>query len=279
MVSTLILVAIFHGFLALYPARPDDRAFTPFYRRDTAQPPSLKYPFGTSAIGTDVFSDVIHGSVWALYVGVVATAITMGLAILVGAIAGYFGKWVDNILMRITETFLVLPSLLLILVFVRVFSISAGTGTWQFLGISLPPSLTIVVLILGIFNWASNARMVRGEFLRVQDLEFVQAEKALGASNWRIVFRHILPNILSSIILNATLTIAYAILLEAAVSFLGFGDPYTITWGQILKENFSEMRTVWWAEVFPGLAILFSVFGFNLLGDSLSDALNPRLRE
>jgi ABC-type dipeptide/oligopeptide/nickel transport system permease subunit len=139
--------------------------------------------------------------------------------------------------------------------------------------------LTIVIVILGVFNWSSNARMVRGEFLRVRELEFVQAEKALGASNWRIIFRHILPNILSSVIVVGTLTIAYAILLEAAVSFLGFGDPNTITWGQILQENFSEMRTVWWAEVFPGLAILFSVFGFNLLGDGLSDALNPRLRE
>ena len=165
-------------------------------------------------------------------------------------------------MMRITEIFLVFPSLLLILVFVRVFSLSAGVGNLQFLGFSLPTGLTIVVVILGIFNWASNARMVRGEFLRVRELEFVQAEKALGASNLRIIFRHILPNILSSIIVVGTLTIAYSILLEAAVSFLGFGDPNTVTWGQILQENFSEMRTVWWAEVFPGLAILFSVFGF-----------------
>jgi peptide/nickel transport system permease protein len=279
MVSILVFVAIFHNLLALYPGRPEAGAFTPFYRGDTAKPPSSEYPFGTSSIGTDVFSEVIHGSVWALYVGILVTAITMGLAIVVGAIAGYFGKWVDNILMRITEIFLVFPSLLLILVFVRIFSLSAGAGNWQFFGISIPPGLTIVIIILGIFNWASNARMVRGEFLRVRELEFVQAEKGLGASNFRIIFRHVLPNILSSIIVVGTLTIAYAILLEAAVSFLGFGDPNTITWGQILQENFSEMRTVWWAEVFPGLAILFSVFGFNLLGDGLSDALNPRLRE
>jgi ABC-type dipeptide/oligopeptide/nickel transport system permease subunit len=279
MVSVLVFIAIFHNLLAYYPTRDDPRAFTPFYRDETAQPPSAKYPFGTSAIGTDIFSEVIHGSVWAIYVGILVTTITMGLAIVVGAIAGYFGGWVDNILMRITEIFLVFPSLLLILVFVRVFSLSAGAGNLQFLGFSLPTGLTIVVVILGIFNWASNARMVRGEFLRVRELEFVQAEKALGASNLRIIFRHILPNILSSIIVVGTLTIAYSILLEAAVSFLGFGDPNTVTWGQILQENFSEMRTVWWAEVFPGLAILFSVFGFNLLGDGLSDALNPRLRE
>jgi len=279
MVCTFVFVAIFHNLLALYPTRTDPKAFTPSYRGDVAQPPSLKYPFGTSAKGTDIFSDVVHGSAWALYVGVLVTAIIMGLAIVSGVIAGHFGKWVDNIFMRITEIFLVSPTVLLILVFVRIFSISAGTGSWQFLVISLPPGLTIVILILGIFNWASNARMVRGEFLRVRELEFVQAEKALGASNWRIIFRHVLPNILSSIIVVAPLTIAYAILLEAAVSFLGFGDPNAITWGQILQENLSEMRTVWWAEFFPGLAILLSVFGFNLLGDGLSDALNPRLRE
>ncbi len=281
MVSMLIFVAVFNNLLAPYPTRadPSGKAFAPFYAGETAEPPSAKYPFGTSSIGTDVYSEVIHGSIWALFVGVLVTAITMGLAVIVGAISGYFGKWVDNILMRITEIFLVFPSLLLILVFVRIFSLSASQGGWNILGLSIPPGLTIVVLILGVFNWASNARMVRGEFLRVREQEFVQAEKALGASNFRIIFRHVLPNILSSIIVVGTLTIAYAILLEAAVSFLGFGDPNTITWGQILQENFSEMRTVWWAEVFPGLAILFSVFGFNLLGDGLSDALNPRLRE
>jgi peptide/nickel transport system permease protein len=113
----------------------------------------------------------------------------------------------------------------------------------------------------------------------VRELEFVEAEKALGASNMRIIFKHILPNILSSLIVVTSLTIAYAILVEAAVSFLGFGDVNTVTWGQILQENWSETRNVWWAEVFPGLAILITVFGFNLLGDGLSDALNPRLRD
>ena len=245
------------------------------------QAPSWKYPFGTSGIGTDVFSEVIHGTKYALYVGILVTAITMGISILIGAIAGFYGGWVDTILMRITEVFLVFPALLLILVFVRIFSLTAAEPFWiiPLINIQIPAGLTIVILILGVFNWASNARMIRGEFLRVRELEFTEAEKALGASNLRIIFRHILPNILSSIIVVSSLTIAYAILLEAAVSFLGFGDPNTITWGQILQENFSDARVVWWAEFFPGLAILFTVFGFNLLGDGLSDALNPRLRE
>ena len=204
----------------------------------------------------------------------------MAIAILVGAIAGYFGSWTDNVLMRITEIFLVFPSLLFILIFVRVFTLGAGVGnSINFLGISIPLGLSIVVLVLAVFNWPGDARMVRGEFLRVRELEFVEAEKALGASNKRIIFRHILPNILSSIIVVASLTIAYAILLEAGVSFLGFGDPNTMTWGQILENNFADMQTVWWAELYPGLAILITVFGFNLLGDGLSDALNPRLRD
>jgi ABC-type dipeptide/oligopeptide/nickel transport system permease subunit len=183
--------------------------------------------------------------------------------------------------MRITEVFLVFPALLFILVFVRIFTLTVGDPffTIPALNLQIPAGLTIVIVILAFFNWASNARMVRGEFLRIRELEFIEAERALGASNTRIIFRHILPNILSSILVVSSLTIAYAILLEAAVSFLGFGDVNTTTWGQILQENFSDMRVVWWAEIFPGLAILFTVFGFNLLGDGLSDALNPRLRE
>lgn len=227
-----------------------------------------------------MLSDILHGTKYALYVGVVVTAITMAIAIVVGAVAGYFGSWVDNLLMRITEVFLVFPSLLFILIFVRVFTLRGGAGTAiNFLGLNIPLGLTIVIFVLAVFNWPGNARMIRGEFMRVRELEFVEAEKALGANNRRIIFRHILPNILSSIIVVASLTIAYAILLEAGVSFLGFGDVSTMTWGQILENNFADMRVVWWAELFPGLAILITVFGFNLLGDGLSDALNPRLRD
>lgn len=295
----VIFVGVFGGFFAPYPARPDPAAFDPFYEGDVRIPPtwldsllelnfskmfsesSWKYPFGTSAIGTDILSEIIHGTKYSLYVGVVVTIITMAIAIVVGSIAGFYGRWVDNVLMRITEVFLVFPSLLFILVFVRLFTITVGDPFWTIplIGIQVPAGLTIVTLILAVFNWAGNARMVRGEFLRVRELEFVEAEKALGADNKRIIFRHILPNILSSIIVVSTLTIAYAILIEAAVSFLGFGDVNTTTWGQILQENFADMRTVWWAEVFPGIAILITVFGFNLLGDGLSDALNPRLRD
>jgi ABC-type dipeptide/oligopeptide/nickel transport system permease subunit len=279
-VLAVVFVGIFGDFLAPYPAFPDPKALTPFYNSEVRTPPNSKYLLGTDVLGTDVLSDILHGTKYALYVGVVVTAITMAIAIVVGAIAGYFGSWIDNVLMRITEVFLVFPSLLFILIFVRVLTLGAGVGTsFNFLGISIPIGLTIVILVLAVFNWPGDARMVRGEFLRVRELEFVEAEKALGASNKRIIFRHILPNILSSIIVVASLTIAYAILLEAAVSFLGFGDVNTMTWGQILENNFSDMRIVWWAELYPGIAILITVFGFNLLGDGLSDAFNPRLRD
>ncbi len=276
----VVFIGVFGDALAPYPAFPNPAALTPFYRGDVRTPPNAHYIFGTDVVGTDVFSDILHGTKYALYVGVVVTLITMAIAILVGAIAGYFGGWVDNVLMRLTEVFLVFPSLLFILILVRVFTLGAGVeSSINFLGISIPIGLTIVVLVLAVFNWPGDARMIRGEFLRVRELEFVEAEKALGASNKRIIFRHILPNILSSIIVVASLTIAYAILLEAGVSFLGFGDVNTMTWGQILENNFADMRVVWWAELFPGIAILITVFAFNLLGDGLSDALNPRLRD
>ena len=277
----VFFVGAFGGFFAPYPARGEPGSDAPFYRGEARFPPSWKYLFGTSTGGTDVLSDVIHGTKYTLYVGILVTLITIAVAVVVGSIAGFYGGWVDNILMRTTEVFLVFPSLLFILVFVRVFTLTIGDPFWTIplIGLRIPSGLTIVTLVLGAFNWASNARMVRGEFFRVRELEFVEAEKALGASNMRIIFKHILPNILSSLIVVTSLTIAYAILVEAAVSFLGFGDVNTVTWGQILQENWSETRNVWWAEVFPGLAILITVFGFNLLGDGLSDALNPRLRD
>lgn len=277
----IALVGAFGGFFVKYPARPDTGAFEPFYKGDVRVPPNSEYPLGTSAMGTDVLSDIVHATKYSLYVGVVVTGITMVIAIIVGSISGFYGGWIDNVLMRISEIFLVFPSLLFILVFARIFTLVVGDPFWviPIINVKFPAGLTIVIVILAIFNWASTARMIRGEFLRVRELDFIEAERALGANNTRIIFRHILPNILSSIIVVSSLTIASAILLEAAVSFLGFGDANTATWGQILQENFSDMRVVWWAEIYPGLMILLTVFGFNLLGDGLSDALNPRLRD
>lgn len=168
-----------------------------------------------------------------------------------------------------TQAFLVIPILVLILLFARIGQLLVAQGL----------GLTLITIILGVFGWPLIAYIVRGEILRIRELEFIQAERALGASNTRILFRHVLPNVLSPLIVYSSLLIAGNILTEVVVSFLGFGDPNTSTWGLLLQEGFDKLRTTWWVSVFPGLAVVFCVLGFNLLGDGLSDALNPRLRE
>ncbi len=232
--------------------------------------PSLAHPFGTDFAGRDVYSQIVYGARAAFMVGLGATAITMGIAILVGLVAGYFGGWIDNVLMRFTEVFLVLPFLLILLVFLRVFftiSPSAQGG------------LLIVILIIGVFSWPGAARIIRAEALHIREYEFVAASRQIGASGSRILFRHLLPNTLHIIIVLSTLQIAASILTEAAVSFLGFGDPNSVTWGQQLTNASAAVKQAWWEGTFPGIFITLLVMGFNLLGNGLRDALDPRLRE
>jgi ABC-type dipeptide/oligopeptide/nickel transport system permease subunit len=266
LVGVVIVMAIFSPIIARYPPN----ALPGFSMGQTRSPPSLTYFFGTDLIGHDVFSQVVYGASSALYVGFGAAAIAMGLAILIGLVSGYYGGLVDNILMRITEIFLVIPFLLILLVFLRV-------------SITLIPSgvggLSVVTLMIGLFSWAFNARIIRGEVLRVKQYEYIEASKSLGASNTRIIFHHILPNVLHVIIVLTTLQIAAAILTEAAVSFLGFGDPNSITWGQQLQNANSAVKEAWWEGIFPGFFITWLVLGFSLLGNGLRDALDPRLRE
>jgi peptide/nickel transport system permease protein len=203
-------------------------------------------------------------------VGFGAAAIAMSLAIVVGLVSGYSGGLVDNILMRITEIFLVIPFLLILLVFLKVVTTLAPSGVG---------GLTIVTVMIGLFSWAFNARIIRGEVLRVKNYEYIEASKSLGASEGRIILRHILPNVLHIVIVLITLQIATAILVEAAVSFLGFGDPNSITWGQQLQGASEAVKEAWWEGVFPGFFITLLVLGFSLLGNGLRDALDPRLRE
>jgi ABC-type dipeptide/oligopeptide/nickel transport system permease subunit len=188
----------------------------------------------------------------------------------VGLVSGYYGGLVDNLLMRITEIFLVIPFLLILLVFLQVITTLAPSGVG---------GLSMVTLMIGLFSWASNARIIRGEVLRVKQFEFIEASKSLGASQSRIIFRHILPNVLHIVIVLTTLQIATAILVEAGVSFLGFGDPNAITWGQQLQGASEAVKEAWWEGVFPGFFITMLVLGFSLLGNGLRDALDPRLRE
>lgn len=266
-ISAIVFMAIFSPVIARYPpnylASFNDEG-------EIRLPPSLKYLFGTDYIGHDVFSQIVYGAGNVLYVGFGAAAIAMSLAIVIGLISGYYGGLVDNFLMRITEIFLVIPFLLILLVFLKVATALAPSGVG---------GLSTVTLIIGLFSWASNARIIRAEVLRVKQYEYIEASLSLGASKWRIMFRHVLPNILHIVIVLTTLQIATAILVEAAVSFLGFGDPNSITWGQQLQGASEAVREAWWEGVFPGLFITLLVLGFSLLGNGLRDALDPRLRE
>ncbi|MEM1557929.1 MAG: ABC transporter permease [Thermoproteota archaeon] len=281
MIITIIFVGVFHDFIAPYPARPHPDAFKPLYEGEAGQPPSFKHPFGTTTMGTDVFSEVIHGAVYTLYVAILSTAIITLLSVFFGVVAGFFGGVVDDILMRTAEVFLVFPTLPLILVFARIYQLTLTETSWviPLIGLRIPIGLTVVIVIISIFGWASNARAIRGEVLKIRELEFIEAARALGVSTWNIILRHIIPNITPIIIVLASLSVASTILVEAAVSFLGFGDPNVVTWGYLLHESYNDLSITWWAEVFPGLAIFWTVLGFNLLGDGLADALNPRLRE
>lgn len=260
-------MALFSPILARYPPN----YLASFIQEGKIRvPPSPKYLFGTDYIGHDVFSQIVYGAPAALFVGLGAAVVAMSLAIVVGLVSGYVGGIVDNVLMRITEIFLVIPFLLILLVFLRVVTTLAPSGGG---------GLSTVTLIIGLFSWAANARIIRGEVLRVKQFEYIEASKSLGASRSRIIFRHILPNVLHIIIVLTTLMIATAILVEAGISFLGFGDPNSITWGQQLQGASEAVKEAWWEGVFPGLFITLLVFGFSLLGNGLRDALDPRLRE
>jgi ABC-type dipeptide/oligopeptide/nickel transport system permease subunit len=265
-IGFVIFLGAFDALIAPFPPN----AIPGFLTGETRVPPSLKYLFGTDFVGHDVFSQVVYGARSALYVGFGAAAIAMSLAVLVGLVSGYYGGLVDNILMRFTEIFLVIPFLLILLVFLKVITAVAPSGVG---------GLSIVTIMIGVFSWAPNARIIRGEVLRVKESEFIEASRALGASKRRIIFRHVFPNVLHIIIVLTTLMIATAILTEAAVSFLGFGDPAAVTWGQQLQKANEAVKEAWWEGVFPGLFITLLVLGFSLLGNGLRDALDPRLRE
>lgn len=263
-----MFVAVYGVFFAPYPPRD---YLTCLLNGCTNLPPftNWAHPLGTEPSGIDVFSEILHGTLGDLYVGVVATAISVAIGLVIGAYAGYRGGASGAILLGTTQIFFVLPVLVIILLFARIGQLLVAHGL----------GLTLIVVILGIFGWPVIAFVTRGEIMRIKELEFVQAAKSLGAGTRRILFRHILLNVLSPVIVLSSLLVATNILTEVVISFLGFGDPTTSTWGLLLEEGFSYVRTSWWVSLFPGLAVVLAVLGFNLLGDGLSDALNPRIRE
>lgn len=217
---------------------------------------------GTDGLGRDVLSRIIWGTRVSIKVGFVATGISIIIGILIGSIAGYYGRRIDSVLMRFVDMMLCFPSFFLIL------SVVAITK----------PCITNIMIIIGLTSWMGIARLVRGEFLSLKEREFTQAAKIMGASNMRIIFRHILPNAMAPVYVAATFGIAGAILTESALSFLGLGvQPPTSSWGNLLSTGKSTIEFAWWITAFPGLAILITVLSYNLLGEGLRDILDPRL--
>lgn len=225
--------------------------------------PSMEHWFGTDSFGRDILSRVLYGARISLLVGIVSQGIAFSLGVAMGLVSGYYGGKVDALIMRLADVTLAFPTLLLLI---------AITAAFQ-------PSLAVVFVAIGVVGWAGLARLVRSQTLVIRELDFVQAARALGMNDARLLTRHVLPNTLAPAIIAVTLGMAGAILLEAALSFIGLGaQPPTPSWGSMISDGRDFLRTAPWISVFPGLAIGFVVLGFNLFGDGLRDAMDPRLR-
>ncbi len=238
--------------------------------------PSNVHWFGTDSVGRDVFNRIIYGGQISLFIGLMAVILEVSLGTLIGGVAAYYGGWVDAILMRFTEAMLAIPALFLLIVLAKF--IGRNVGQVTILGRTFSGSIGIVILVIGITSWMFLARIVRANVLSLKSLDYIEASRALGASNTRIFFSHLVPNTLGPIIVAATLGLASAILLEAYVSFLGLGvQSPTSTWGNMMQQAQSFlMRGAWWMWVFPSLFIVMIILSINLLGDGLRDALDPR---
>lgn len=231
--------------------------------RHLLQRPSAGHWLGTDLQGRDIWSRLVYGSRVSLTVGLISQGIALTLGVTLGLLAGYYGRWVDEIVMRLADVTLAFPTLLLLIAMVAAFQ----------------PSMGVVFVTIGVVGWAGIARLVRGQVLVVRQLEYVQAIRALGARDWRIMVRHVLPNVIAPVVIAATLGVAGAIMAEAALSFLGLGvPPPTPSWGSMIADgrDLDQLRRAPWTSIFPGMAIGMAVLGFNLLGDALRDALDPK---
>jgi peptide/nickel transport system permease protein len=256
-VIALFIVAVFAPVIS--PFNPDS-----IDRGHILDPPGLSHPFGTDDLGRDVLSRMIFGSRISLAVGFVAVGISTLIGMVLGALSGYYGGWFDRIIMRFIDIMLSIPTFFLILAVIA------------FIG----PSIWNIMVIIGLTSWMSVARLVRAEFLSLKEREFVLAARAMGAGDFRIIFRHIMINSMAPVLISAILGVAGAVLVESALSFLGLGvQPPTPSWGNILTLGKDNIEIAWWLSVFPGLAILVTVLGYNLLGEGIQDSIDPRLWE
>lgn len=256
----VILIAVFANVLAPHdPIKvdPANSLIPPVWQSDGTS----QHILGTDNLGRDILSRVLVGSRVSLIVGFFSVILAGVIGLIIGLVAGFYGGWIDNILMRIVDSFLSIPSILFVLVLLAVFN----------------PSVTVLVIVIGITNWVIYARMARGEALSIKEKDFVKASRAIGTKNGTIMFKHILPNLMPSFIVISALSVATTIILESSLSFLGLGiQPPDISWGAMLTDGRDYMATNWWLSTFPGLAITITVLGIMFLGDWLRDVLDPK---
>jgi len=239
--------------------------------------PSNAHPFGTDTVGRDILARTIYGGQISILIGLTAATVEVIVGILIGALAGYYGGWLDSLLMRLTEAMLNIPQIFLLIVMAKFFGGQIPNLT--FIGRTYSGSVVVIILIIGLTSWPYLARIVRAEFLSIKEREFVLAARATGTPIRDIIFRHILLNSVAPIVVAATLGVANAITLEAYISFLGLGvRPPTATWGNMLEGAYNYIETAYWLWLFPGLLIVLIVLSINFLGDGLRDALDPRSR-
>jgi peptide/nickel transport system permease protein len=252
------IVLFFFAFVAVFRAQlagdPWEMVGAPF------QPPGIDHMLGTDSLGRDILSGIVFGARTSLYIGLTATAVSTALGLLVGAVAGYYGGWFDEVLMRATEFVQVYPGFIFTLVLVTVFS----------------PTLLHIVMAIAVASWPGTARLVRAEVMAYRDRDFVVATTALGAATWRILRRHVIPNAIPAIVVHSSMMVGTAILIESALSFLGLGDPNEMSWGYMIGASRGFLRHAWWTAFAPGVAIVAVVLSLNIVGDCLNDLLNPR---